>query len=271
MKIEPNNIYLGDCLDLMKYIPDKSIDMILADLPYGTTKCKWDTIIPFEPLWEQYKRIIKDSGATVLTATQPFASALVMSNPKMFKYEWIWNKITGRGHLVAKYRPMAQHENILVFGNGRVKYNPQMILMDKPQKGKSMESSRTSIMGGRTTKESKIIIRTHKYPKTIITQGVDGKYLHPTQKPVALCEYLIKTYTNEGETVLDNCMGSGTTAVACINTNRKYIGIEKELKYFEIAKERIESVTARLEAVKSQISIFDEPEPTEKWEQAKFI
>lgn len=176
--------------------------------------------------------------------SQPFTSALVMSNLKMFKYEWIWNKITGRGHLVAKYRPMAQHENILVFGKGRVKYNPQMILMDKPQKGKSMESSRTSIMGGRTTKESEIIIRTHKYPKTIITQGVDGKYLHPTQKPVALCEYLIKTYTNEGDTVLDNCMGSGTTAIACINTNRNFIGIEKELKYFEIAKKRIESVTA---------------------------
>jgi len=226
-------------LEKMKDIPDGSIDMIFCDLPYGTTKCKWDVVIPFEPLWEQYKRIIKPNGAIVLTASQPFTSALVMSNPKMFKYEWIWDKITGRGHLVAKYRPMAQHENILVFGNGKVKYNPQMVLMDKPQKGKSMEASRTSIMGGRTTKESEIIIRTHKYPKTIITQGVDGKYLHPTQKPVALFEYLIKTYTNEGDLVLDNCMGSGTTGVACKNLNRNFIGIELDPDYFKIAEKRI--------------------------------
>ena len=232
-------LYLGDCLEKMKDIPDKSIDMILCDLPYGTTACKWDVVIPFEPLLEQYKRIIKPNGAIVLTASQPFTSALVMSNPKMFKYEWIWDKITGRGHLVAKYRPMAQHENILVFGNGKVKYNPQMVLMDKPQKGKSMEASRTSIMGGRTTKESEIIIRTHKYPKTIITQGVDGKYLHPTQKPVALLEYLIKTYTLEGETVLDNCMGSGSTGAACKNLNRNFIGIELDPEYFKIAEKRI--------------------------------
>ena len=230
----------GDCLEIMPTLADKSIDMILCDLPYGTTACKWDTVIPFEPLWTQYKRLIKDNGAIVLTASQPFTSALVMSNTKWFKYEWIWNKITGRGHLVAKYRPMAQHENILVFGDGKVKYNPQMVLMDKPQKGKSVEASRTSIMGGHTTKESETIIRTHKYPKTIITQGVDGKYVHPTQKPVALLEYLIKTYTLEGETVLDNCMGSGSTGVACINTKRNFIGIEKDVKYFEIAKKRIE-------------------------------
>ena len=229
----------GDCLEVMKDIEDKSVDMILADLPYGTTACKWDTIIPFEPLWEQYKRIIKDKGAIVLTASQPFTSALVMSNPNWFKYEWIWNKITGRGHLVAKYRPMAQHENILVFGDGKVKYNPQMVLMDKPQKGKSVEASRTSIMGGHTTKESETIIRTHKYPKTIITQGVDGKYIHPTQKPVALFEYLIRTYTNEGDLVLDNCMGSGTTGVACKNLNRNFIGIELDPDYFKIAEKRI--------------------------------
>jgi len=229
----------GDCLEKMKDISDGSIDLILCDLPYGTTKCKWDTIIPFEPLWEQYKRIIKDNGAIVLTAIQPFTSALVMSNVKMFKYEWIWNKVTGRGHLVAKHRPMAQHENILVFGKGKVKYNPQMVLMEKPQKGRSMEASRTSIMGGHTTKESETIIRTHKYPKTIITQGVDGKYVHPTQKPVALFEYLIKTYTNEGDLVLDNCMGSGTTGVACKNLNRNFIGIELDPDYFKIAEKRI--------------------------------
>ena len=239
-----NQIYCGDCLELMRDIPDKSVDMILCDLPYGTTACKWDVIIPFEPLWGQYERIIKDNGAIVLTASQPFTSALVMSNIKWFKYEWVWDKITGRGHLVAKYRPMAQHENILVFGNGKVKYNPQMVLMDKPQKGKSVEASRTTIMGGKTTKESETIIRTHKYPKTIITQGVDGKYLHPTQKPVALFEYLIKTYTNEGDLVLDNCIGSGTTAIACINTKRNWIGIEKDEEYCKIARERIKNIHA---------------------------
>jgi len=233
----------GDCLEKMKDIPDKSIDMILCDLPYGTTACKWDVVIPFEPLWEQYKRIIKDNGAIVLFASQPFTSALVMSNLKMFKYEWIWNKVTGRGHLVAKHRPMAQHENILVFGNGKVKYNPQMVLMDKPQRGYSSDgdvgNERTKIMGGRTTKQREVIYRTHKYPKTIITQGVDGKYLHPTQKPVALFEYLIKTYTNEGDLVLDNCMGSGTTGVACKNLNRNFIGIELDPDYFKIAEKRI--------------------------------
>src|SRR3990167_1537222 len=241
-----NKIICGDCLEVMKEIPDKSIDMILTDLPYGTTACEWDTIIPFEPLWEQYKRIIKDNGAIVLTASQPFTSALVMSNIKMFKYEWVWNKITGRGHLVAKHRPMAQHENILVFGNGKVKYNPQMVLMDKPQKGKSMESSRTSIMGGKTTKESETIIRTHKYPKTIITQGVDGKYVHPTQKPVALFAYLIKTYTNEGDLILDNCAGSGTTGMACQNLKRNFILIEKEPEYVKIIKKRLNELPLKL-------------------------
>jgi site-specific DNA-methyltransferase (adenine-specific) len=237
-----NTVIQGDCLEVMKDISDKSIDMILCDLPYGTTACKWDTIIPFESLWEQYKRIIKDNGAIVLTASQPFTSKLVMSNIKWFKYEWVWNKITARGHLVAKHRPMAQHENILVFGIGKVKYNPQMVLMDKPQKGKNVESSRTTIMGGRTTKESKTIIRTHKYPKTIITQGISGKYHHPTQKPVALFEYLIKTYTNEGDLVLDNCAGSGTTGVACKNTNRNYILIEKEPEYIDIINKRLEKI-----------------------------
>ena len=244
--MELNKIYQGDCLEVMKEIPDKSIDMILADLPYGTTACKWDTIIPFEPLWEQYKRIIKDNGAIVLTASQPFTSALVMSNTKMFKYEWIWDKITGRGHLVAKKRPMAQHENILVFYKNAPTYNPQMVKMDKPQKGSSIESSRTKIIGGRTSKQKEVIIRTHKYPKTIITQGVDGKYVHPTQKPVALFEYLIKTYTNEGDIVLDNCAGSGTTAVACINTKRNFILIEKEPEYVDIANKRLATTTASL-------------------------
>ena len=234
----------GDCLEEMKKIPDGSVDLVLTDPPYGTTACKWDTVIPFEPMWEQLKRVTKKNGAIVLFGSQPFTSALVMSNPKMFKYEWVWDKITARGHLVAKKRPMAQHENILVFYKNAPTYNPQMVKMDKPQKGYSSDGdvgdTRTSIMGGKTTKQREVIYRTHKYPKTIITQGVDGKYVHPTQKPVALMEYLIKTYTNEGETVLDFTMGSGTTGVACKNLNRNFIGIELDQTYFDIAKKRIE-------------------------------
>jgi len=237
--IEVNDVNFGDCLQLMQEIPDKSIDMILCDLPYGTSKCKWDVVIPFEPLWKQYKRIIKDRGAIVLTATQPFTSLLVTSNLEMFKYEWIWNKIVGRGHLVAKKRPMCQHENVLVFYKNAPTYNPQMVLMDKPQKGNSMESSRTQIMGGHTTKENEKVVRTHKYPKTIIVQGVDGNQAHPTQKPVALFEYLIKTYTNEGEMVLDNCAGSCTTGIAAKSLNRYFICIEKDEEYYNIGKKRL--------------------------------
>lgn len=244
--ITPNKLAYGDCLELLPHVLSGSVDMVLCDLPYGTTACKWDTVIPFDPLWKEYKRIIKDGGAIVLTASQPFTSALIMSNIKMFKHEWIWDKITGRGHLVAKYRPMAQHENILVFGAGRIKYNPQMVLMDKPQKGQSMETSRTTIMGGHTTKESESIIRTHKYPKTIIKQGVDGNYVHPTQKPVALFEYLIKTYTNEGDIVLDNCCGSGTTGVACQNLGRKFILMELDRDYVKVAWNRLQENKVKL-------------------------
>jgi len=240
-----NQIIQGDCLEVLKTLPENSVDMVLADPPYGTTACKWDSVIPLEPMWEQLKRVIKPNGAIVMMASQPFTTTLISSNMKWFKYEWVWNKVTGRGHLVAKHRPMAQHENILVFGNGKVKYNPQMVLMDKPQKGKSMEACRTSIMGGHTTKESETIIRTHKYPKTIITQGVDGKYIHPTQKPVALMEYLIKTYTNKGELVLDFAMGSGTTGVACVNTGRDFIGIELSAEYAKMAERRVAKAKAR--------------------------
>ena len=232
-------LHLGDCLDVMRDIPDGSVDMVLTDPPYGTTACKWDSVIPFEPMWSQLKRITKPNGAIVLTASQPFTSALVMSNVAMFKYCWVWDKVTARGHLVAKIRPMAQHEDVIVFGKGHVTYNPQMVLMDKPQKGKSMESSRTEIMGGKTTGTSETIIRTHKYPKTIQTFGNRGKSLHPTQKPVALMEYMIRTYTNEGETVLDFTMGSGTTGVACKNLGRSFIGIEMDADYFSVASKRI--------------------------------
>lgn len=226
----------GDCLEEMKKIPDGSIDLVLTDPPYGTTACKWDTVIPFEPMWEQLKRVTKKNGAIVLFGSQPFTSALVMSNPKMFKYEWVWDKVTARGHLVAKKRPMAQHENISVFGNGATTYNPQMVKRDKPIKG--TEGKRTEIMGGDSIGYSKIY--THAYPKTIQTFGMDKRVGHPTQKPVALMEYLIRTYTNEGETVLDFTMGSGTTGVACKNLNRNFIGIELDKDYYEIAKKRIE-------------------------------
>lgn len=228
-------IILGDCLEEMPKIPDRSVDMILCDLPYGTTACKWDTIIPFEPLWKQYKRVIKDNGAIVLTATQPFTSALVMSQPKLFKYCWTWDKMTARGHLVAKIRPMQQTEDVAVFGINKIKYFPIMIQREKPIKGK--ECKRTEIMGGKSTGYEKVY--THKYPKTLLQVKPEKNTLHPTQKPVALFEYLIKTYTNEGDLVLDNCAGSGTTGVACQNLNRQFILIEKEEKFIEIIKNRL--------------------------------
>ena len=238
--LELNKIYNMDCLEGMKLIPDKSIDMILCDLPYGTTACKWDTIIPFEPLWEQYKRVIKDNGAIVLTASQPFTSALVMSNIVWFKYEWIWDKVLPSGMQIAKYRPMQRHENILVFCKTTPSYNPIKTLQ-KERKGKiysKSESSPIKYDNGKTK------IYKDKYPQSIqVFYKREKQSLHPTQKPVALFEYLIKTYTNEGETVLDNCIGSGTTAVACINTNRNYIGFELSEEYCKIAEERIGAVT----------------------------
>ena len=239
-------ILLGDCLELMKDIPNGSIDMILCDLPYGTTACKWDTIIPFEPLWEQYKRIIKDNGAIVLTASQPFTSALVMSNIKMFKYEWIWykNKPTG---MTGKYAPLRDHESVVVFGNKKIKYYPIK------QKTKSKSSllqakSKRKNIGGLVNKinnnkfPEKVIWNEYVYPRSVLPIDVEpmrkGR-LHPTQKPVALFEYLIKTYTNEGDLVLDNCAGSGTTAIACLNTNRQFIVMEKEQKYYDIILKRV--------------------------------
>lgn len=238
----------GDCLELMNDIPDKSIDMILCDLPYGTTACKWDVVIPFEPLWEQYKRIIKDNGAIVLTGTQPFTSNLIMSNAKWFKYEWVWNKHIPKNFINAKIMPMQKHENILVFGKGKINYYPQMTLRDKPVKVKNYSKGENSAYKlNNDGSDNRERIYTHKYPDTIIEgkwEANKGK-VHPTQKPVSLLEYLIKTYTLENETVLDNCMGSGSTGVACINIDRNFIGIEKDDKYFEIAKNRIEQAQQR--------------------------
>jgi len=246
MKIEPNNIYLGDCLELMKYIPDKSIDMILCDLPYGTTLNKWDSIIPLDLLWHEYERIIKDRGMICLTASEPFTSQLISSNYKLFKYDLIWDKKSTTGFLNAKRRPLRRHEQVLCFYKKLPIYNPIMEIRGKPRNKGSYNKRKgdgDSCYGKFENIES---FNNTYYPTSILefSNANQKDKLHTTQKPVALCEYLIKTYTNEGETVLDNCMGSGTTAIACINTNRNFIGIEKELKYFEIAKKRIESVTA---------------------------
>ena len=228
-------LYNGDCLELMKNIPDKSIDMILCDLPYGTTACKWDTVIPFEPLWEQYNRIIKDNGAIVLFGSEPFSSALRMSNIKNFKYDWIWNKKLAGNGILAKKQPLKIHEIVSVFNSGI--YIPQMT---KGRYRKKMGLKESEITGGNSY--AKQTENDLYYPKSILEYGIGNMRkgrLHPTQKPVALLEYLIKTYTNEGDVVLDNCMGSGSTGVACVNTNRDFMGIELDKDYFNIAKQRI--------------------------------
>jgi site-specific DNA-methyltransferase (adenine-specific) len=219
----------------MKRIPDKSIDMILCDLPYGTTACKWDTIIPFEPLWEAYKRIIKDTGAIVLTASQPFTSKLVMSNLEMFKYEWIWEKYSITGHLNAKIMPLKKHENVLVFYQKQPTYNPQMT------KGAPYDVtySTHSQNYGKQKDNIRTINSGTRYPVSIKKIKHDASKHHPTQKPVALFEYLIRTYTDKGDTVLDNCAGSFTTAVACIKSDRNYICIEQDVGYCEIGRKRI--------------------------------
>lgn len=251
--MEYDYIKLGDCLELMKEIPDGSIDLILCDLPYGTTTCKWDAIIPFEPLWEQYNRIIKDNGAIVLFSAQPFTSKLVSSNYEMFRYEWIWKKAQGVGFLNANKMPLRIHENICVFYKKLPTYNPQF-WYSTPYK----LNSKTS--GGRVYREitSKISESEdgRRYPIDVLEFNHDkerynskkqkcGK-MRPTQKPVALLEYLIKTYTNEGDVVLDNCMGSGSTCVAAVNTNRHYIGFELDEKYFDIACKRLDEAEEKV-------------------------
>jgi len=232
----------GDCLELMEEIPDGSVDLVLCDLPYGTTQNRWDSVIPFEPLWEQYWRLLKSNGAVVLTAAQPFTSALVMSQVKYFKYDWSWKKSNATGHLNAKKMPMRQHEDILVFSRGKIDYTPQMFLKENPRSAQRSVRTKGSY-GDFSEGMFRQVSEKMGYPRSVLefnTAYHDREAgLHPTQKPVALMEYLIKTYTNPGETVLDNCMGSGTTGVACKNLNRKFIGIEKDDEYFEIAKERI--------------------------------
>ena len=243
--IKPDNIFHGDCLELMKGIKDKSIDMILCDLPYGITKCKWDVIIPFDLLWEQYERIIKDNGAIVLFGNEPFTSLLICSNLNGFKYRWDWDKKIPSGMGYAKYRPMQQTEDIAVFTKkgGKVTYNPQMVKREKPIKSGGNTMRVGAYMGFKCRGEGKEYKKVYNYknPVTLVQfDKVRKGNLHPTQKPVALCEYLIKTYTNENMIVLDNCCGSGTTGVACMNTNRRFILMEKEEKYVEITKKRLE-------------------------------
>jgi DNA modification methylase len=231
----------GDCLDILPQLPDKCADAIITDLPYGTTACSWDVVIPFAPMWEQVKRLCK--GAFVTTASQPFTAILIGSNLKWFKYEWVWDKVSQSGHLNAKKMPLKKHENVVVFSQNRHTYNPQMYPTPKGSRGrykvKSCATKEGSVYG-------KALAMGHEgralaYPKSIITisghRQADKE--HPTQKPVALYEYLIKTYTNPGDTVLDFCMGSGTTGVAAVKTGRNFIGIEKEAPYFQTSERRI--------------------------------
>ena len=231
----------GDCLEEMKKIPDGSIDLVLTDPPYGTTACKWDTRIPFEPMWEQLKRITKKNGAIVLFGSQPFTSALVMSNPKMFKYEWVWEKEQAVNVMQIKKRAGKTVENICVFYQMQPTYHPQMRKHDGKLVTNKVKSGFGVLVDSGTKKPFEYKDTGYRYPTQVLKIQSERlkKYVHPTQKPVALMEYLIKTYTNEEETVLDFTMGSGTTGVACKNLNRNFIGIELDKEYFEIAKARI--------------------------------
>lgn len=245
------NLMQGDCLELMKTIPDGSVDLILTDPPYGTTACKWDTVIPFNLMWQQLKRIIKPNGAIVLFGAEPFSSLLRSSNLNMYKYDWIWSKSRALGFTNAKNKPMNKHEVISVFSSGtcangsknKMPYFPQgLISYGKTVSG--IKSCKADLLEGghkfsRKSHKKSFIQEFTNYPNQILEFKNEGKTIHPTQKPVALLEYLIKTYTQENETVLDFTMGSGSTGVACMNTNRNFIGIELDEKYFEIAKNRI--------------------------------
>lgn len=256
--MELNKIYNEECLEGMKRIEDKSVDMILCDLPYGMTECKWDTIIPLDKLWEQYERVIKDNGAIVLTAAQPFTTYLINSNIKLFKYTWYWIKNRPSGWQHAKNKPMTKVEEVCVFskapighfsllGKKRMEYYPQGI---KPSGKKTISATkRGNIMGKRPNQTGKKYESFTGFPHNILEiQNVVGKQaVHPTQKPVELFEYLIKTYTNEGETVLDNCMGSGTTAISCVNTNRNYIGFELDEDYYNASLDRIKKHKTEME------------------------
>jgi site-specific DNA-methyltransferase (adenine-specific) len=245
-ELELNRIYQRDCLEGMRLIPDKSIDMILCDLPYGTTRNKWDSIIPLDPLWAQYERVIKNNGAIVLTGQQPFSAKLIMSNEKLFRYEWIWEKSRVTGFLDAKRKPLRSHENILVFYKKLPIYNPQKWKIDERfidrRKKLSIDNYSQQNYGNHTKTEHRKDDGT-RYPQSVlpIASVNTEKTGHPTQKPVELFQYLLETYTNTGMIVLDNCMGSGTTAIAALRTGRQFIGFETEPAYVEIANKRIDN------------------------------
>ena len=241
-------LFHGDCLGVMEDIPDKSVDMILCDLPYGTTACKWDSVIPFDNLWQHYNRVVKDGGAIVLFGSQPFTSQLIHSNVKNFKYEWIWQKNRGSNFATVKYQPFKEHESVLVFSKNGKKTNYYPIKEERKGEGASRagrkffanNTGKREVYNGMVMTKEKTSekISELRFPSSVQKFNCEVG-LHPTQKPVALLEYLVKTYTNEGEVVLDNCMGSGSTGVACMNTNRRFIGIELDENYFNIAKDRI--------------------------------
>ncbi|AAR89300.1 gp10 [Burkholderia phage Bcep43] len=245
-------LYWGDCLDLMRLLPDASVDMVMCDLPYGTTACAWDSVLPFDALWAQYRRIVKSRGAVVLTAAQPFTSALVASNFEWFKYDWVWAKNRPTNFAHAKNKPMPKHESVLVFSPGttvhasqfklRMTYNPQGLTRIEPRK---MKTYNTDAMFSKRGSHGEYTQEFTNYPHSLLEFSTDQLNLHPTAKPVALMEYLIRTYTSEGDTVLDNCMGSGTTGVACINTGRRFIGMEKDADYALIATGRMREAIDR--------------------------
>ncbi len=246
------DLRLGDCLELMRDIPDDSVDAIITDLPYGTTACKWDTVIPFAPMWAQVKRILKPRGAFVTTASQPFTSALVMSNLAWFRYAMVWAKSRATGHLDAKRRSLKAHEDILIFSENGHTYNPQMMSGPKHHRGQKAQSKQTEVYG-------KFVFSLYYsdefYPQSIVSVNIHEDAIHPNQKPVALYAYLIRTYTNPGDVVLDFCMGSGTTGVAAVQEGRSFIGYELQEDYFHIAEQRIAATLA-------QPSLFDSQQET---------
>ena len=246
--IELNKIYNEDCLEGMKRIPDGSVDCVICDLPYGTTRNQWDSVIPLYQLWAEYRRITKPNAAIVLFSQQPFTSMLVMSNPKMFKYEWIWEKDSGTGHLNSKFAPMKIHENICVFSKSAACYvkdkNKSMVYNPQYRSGKPYKGHGGLLGNGNYDTKWQRVVDTcndgeHYFPIDIIKFNRDKEKLHPTAKPVNLIQYLIRTYSNEGDTILDNCMGSGTTAIACIREKRNFIGFELNTEYYEVCRKRI--------------------------------
>ena len=240
-----NKIINADCMEFMQNIPDKSIDCIICDLPYGTTACSWDVVIPFNKLWEQYKRIRKDNTPIVLFGSEPFSTFLRMSNIKEYKYDWIWDKITATGMAIAKYQPMKQHEIISVFCEGKCNYFPIMLERTFYKKYRCEKRSNSSPLA---YNDGLYRLSDKKYPKSILafSNANHQEHIHPTQKPIRLIEYLIKTYSNKGDLILDNCSGSGTTAVACHNLKRRFICIEKDKEYYDASVERLKNAQAQL-------------------------